>query len=138
MEVRVLLPQPAFFGSHALIVKPLVLTRQNSEHYRGGPPSGSMAQQTAQLPHKEKVAGANPARAPIFRSVAEQQLRRAVNALPLRATKVRVLPLRPICIQPVESNGLSSLARAGTNPVSPTTFRRVVQSEPSALYAESR
>ena len=66
MEVRVLLPQPPFFGSQALTVKPPVLTRQNSEHYRGGPPLGSMAQQAAQLPHKEKVAGANPARAPIF------------------------------------------------------------------------
>jgi hypothetical protein len=66
MEVRVLLPQPVFFGSQALTVKPPALNRQNSEHYRGGPPLGSMAQQAAQLPHKEKVAGANPARAPIF------------------------------------------------------------------------
>lgn len=30
-----------------------------------------------------------------FRSVAEQQMQRAVNATPSRATKVRVLPLRP-------------------------------------------
>ena len=37
MEVRVLLPQP-FFGPQALTVKPPVLTRQNSEHYRGVPP----------------------------------------------------------------------------------------------------
>ena len=29
-------------------------------------PLGSMAQQAAQLPHKETVAGANPARAPKF------------------------------------------------------------------------
>lgn len=55
-----------FFGSQALTVKPPPLKRQNSEHYRGGPPFGSMAQQSAQLPHKEKVAGANPARAPHF------------------------------------------------------------------------
>src|SRR5687767_1859400 len=87
MEVRVLLPQP-FFGSQALTVKPPALTRQNSEHLtratRLGPLAptcwlaaplrfaeashhfGSMAQQSAQLPHKEKAAGANPARAPIF------------------------------------------------------------------------
>lgn len=56
----------AVFGSQALTVKPPVLTRQNPEHYRGGPPVGSVAQQSAQLPHKEKVAGASPARAPNF------------------------------------------------------------------------
>ena len=50
-----------FHGSQALTVMPPVLTRQNPEHYRGGPPFGSVAQQSAQLPHKEKVAGANPA-----------------------------------------------------------------------------
>ena len=57
----------------------------------------SVAQQTTQLPHMEKIAGAIPARAPIFHpGVAEQQLRRAVNALPRRATEVQVLPPRPI------------------------------------------
>jgi hypothetical protein len=86
-EVRVLLPQPALHGSQALIVKPPALNRQNPEHLTragSGPcpqPAGwplrfaspgrptifgSMAQQAAQLPHKEKVAGANPARAPNF------------------------------------------------------------------------
>lgn len=50
-----------FHGSQALTVKPPALNRQNPEHYRGGLPFGSVAQQSAQLPHKEKVAGANPA-----------------------------------------------------------------------------
>ena len=36
-----------------------------------------------------------PLEPPVFRSVAEQQLQRAVNAPPSRAAKVRVLPLRP-------------------------------------------
>jgi hypothetical protein len=36
-----------------------------------------------------------PLEPPFFRSVAEQQLQRAVNAPPSRAAKVRVLPLRP-------------------------------------------
>ena len=71
---------------------------------------GSMAQQAAQLPHKEKVAGANPARAPIFRSVAEQQLRRAVTALPSGATKVRVLPLRPF-LHPTRRQRRTALVR---------------------------
>ena len=37
-----------------------------------------------------------PLEPPIFRSVAEQQLRRAVNALSPGATKVRVLPASTI------------------------------------------
>ena len=57
---------PPLFGSQALTVKPPALT-QNSEHYRGVPPLWlDGAVQSAQLPHEEKAAGANPARAPIF------------------------------------------------------------------------
>ena len=63
-----------------------------------------MAQQSAQLPHKEKAAGANPARAPIFvsrrgRAAIAARCKRAAH----RATEVQVLPPRP-CRQRIVSD----------------------------------
>ena len=77
--------------------------RASSDHFVPNQVCGSVSGAPAR---EAGEAGANPARAPLFRSVAEQQLQRAVTALPSGATKVRVLPLRPFCIQPVDSDGL--------------------------------
>ena len=105
---RVRHPQaPPLFGSQALTVKPPALNRQNSEHYRGVPPIGSMAQQSAQLPHKEKVVGANPPRAPSF-----SKRGRAANAARCKRDALTGYEgaspsASTICIQPVESDGLS-------------------------------
>src|ERR1044071_3299357 len=85
MEVRALLPQPFFFGSQALTVKPPPLKRQNSEHYRGGPPNflarWRSSERSSLIRRRSRVR--IPLEPPFFRSVAEQQMQRAVNALSL-------------------------------------------------------
>ena len=89
-----------------------------------------------------------PPEPPFFRGVAEQQLLRAVNASPLRATKVQVLPPRPILFRQSvgsdvsqwyweERSAIDSCFALGALPHAfGVSFRATLHSVPDPFYAD--